>query len=344
MKVLVLNNAAPFVRGGAEALADNLVDQLNATSGVEAELLRIPFQWRPSERLIEEVVLHRSLRIYNVDRVIGLKFPAYLAPHDNKVLWLLHQFRQAYDLGEVGQGLANSGRDAVIKSAIRAADDEAFSTCRSIFVNSPTTQMRLKRFNGVASQVLYPPLNDPGLFTGGRTGDYIFAGGRVGDGKRQHLLIEAMGLLATPGRLIIAGPLESEAYGEDLRRRIRARGLEGCVELHLGFHPRARIAQWANEALACAYLPYDEDSLGYVTMEAFAAGKAVLTTTDAGGLLEIVNSATGLVVAPEPDALAAGLSSLWSHPARASRLGMAARAAWTTRNVTWRETVERLLS
>jgi hypothetical protein len=49
MKVLVVNNAAPFVRGGAEELADHLVRELNATKGVEAELMRIPFRWEPAE-------------------------------------------------------------------------------------------------------------------------------------------------------------------------------------------------------------------------------------------------------------------------------------------------------
>src|SRR5882757_2539647 len=102
MKVLVVNNAVPFVRGGAEQLADSLVERLNATVGVEAELLRLPFSWTPADRVIEEILLNRCLRLYNVDRVIGLKFPAYLIPHDNKVVWLMHQFRQAYDLYESG--------------------------------------------------------------------------------------------------------------------------------------------------------------------------------------------------------------------------------------------------
>ncbi len=56
--------------------------------------------------------------------------------------------------------------------------------------------------------------------------------------------------------------------------------LKARVDLRFGFHPRADIARWANDALACAYLPFDEDSVGYVTMEAFASGKAVLTVTD----------------------------------------------------------------
>ena len=41
MKLLVANNAAPFVRGGAELLAERLVTELVA-AGHEAELLRLP--------------------------------------------------------------------------------------------------------------------------------------------------------------------------------------------------------------------------------------------------------------------------------------------------------------
>ena len=209
MKVLVVNNAAPFIRGGAEELADNLVRQLNLTAGVESELLRIPFQWEPSERLIDEILLNQTLKLYNVDRVIALKFPAYLVPHEHKTLWLLHQFRQAYDLGEVGQGLGDQGRDGVIKQAIRAADGDCFERARGIYVNSPTTQDRLSRFNGVTSQVLYPPLNNAELFTGGEPEGYIFAGGRIGPGKRQHLLVEAMVDQVASARLIVAGPPET---------------------------------------------------------------------------------------------------------------------------------------
>jgi hypothetical protein len=105
MKILVTTNAVPFVRGGAEELAEHLVQHLNARKGIQAELLRVPFRWDPAERLIDEIVLNRSLKLYNVDRVIGMKFPAYLIPHDNKMLWLMHQYRQAYDLYR--EGLTN---------------------------------------------------------------------------------------------------------------------------------------------------------------------------------------------------------------------------------------------
>jgi glycosyltransferase involved in cell wall biosynthesis len=344
MKVLVVNNAVPFVRGGAEELADNLVAALNATHGVQAELMRIPFKWTPSERLIEEILIHRQLRLWNVDRVIALKFPAYLIPHEEKVLWILHQFRQAYDLGDVGQGLGDEGREGQIKAAIREADNQCFRQSKTLFVNSPVTQGRLAKYNGFAAEVLYPPLNDEALFGAGEDGGYVFAGGRVGPGKRQHLLIEAMAHVPGSGRLLIAGPPDTAAYASSLESLVVDLGLEDRVSLRFGFHPREAIARWVNEARACAYLPYDEDSLGYVAMEAFAAGKAVLTTTDSGGLLEMVGESTGCIAEPEPQSIAKGLALLFEKPAKAAELGRAAQVEWRRRNLTWPATVQRLLA
>lgn len=344
MKVLVINTAAPFIRGGAEELADQLVRRLNAVDGIESELLRLPFHWIPSERLIEEILVARSLRLPNVDRVVALKFPAYLVPHHDKRLWLLHQFRQAYDLGDIGQGLSDVGRDRTIKKAVTRADNHAFSESRRIFVNSPVTRDRLKRYNSFDSEILYPPVNDEHLFTGGPPEGYIFAGGRIGPGKRQHLLVEAMAGTGNHVRLLVAGPPDSESYAGILRDLVDRHGLSSRVELRFGFHPREQIAAWVNGAQACAYIPYDEDSLGYVTMEAFTAGKAVLTTRDSGGLLEIVNADTGAVVDPVVDAIALGLSQLASNPKATAERGRAAKSLWQTRGITWPDTIERLVS
>ena len=97
-------------------------------------------------------------------------------------------------------------------------------------------------------------------------------------------------------KLIIAGPLDDEQYGLQLERLIAQNDLSGRVELRFGFHPRDEIADLVNGALACVYLPIDEDSMGYVTMEAFSAGKGVITSCDSGGVLELVRDGeTGLV-------------------------------------------------
>jgi glycosyltransferase involved in cell wall biosynthesis len=345
MKILVVNNAAPFIRGGAEMLADELVRRLGAVPGVDAELLRIPFRWEPAERIVEEILIHRQLRLFNADRVIGLKFPAYLIPHSHKTLWILHQFRQAYDLHENGQSnIERDDRGAKIIDTVKRADQECFQSSRAIFTISPITHGRLKRFNNVDSQVLYHPLNDPELFSGGEYGDYLFAGGRVGWGKRQHLLVEAMRLSKSTPRLVIAGPPESSAYAEQLTSLVQRYDLGNRVDLKLGFYERSVIANWVNGALACVATPFDEDSLSYVAMEAFAAGKAVLTTDDAGGLLEIVmNNSTGIVTSADAQSIAAGLDRLSSNREQTRSLGRLANALWRKKSINWETTLERLL-
>jgi glycosyltransferase involved in cell wall biosynthesis len=344
MNVLVLNNAAPFIRGGAEELADELVRQLNRRDGVSAECFRLPFAWEPRERLVDEILLHRALQLVNVDRVIALKFPAYLVPHSNKVLWLLHQFRQAYDLADAGQShLGDDETGKAIKAAIRRADADCFSTAEKIYVNSPITQARLQKYNGFPSEILYPPLNDAELFVPGRLGDYVFAGGRVGEGKRQHLLIEALAQAPTAPRLVIAGPPQDQAYADRLRALVETLGLQDRVTLEFGFHDRRRIAEWVNGARACACLPFDEDSLSYVAMEACGAGKAVITLTDSGGVLGLVNDQTGIVAAPVVESLAQALA-LCSDPTRMTTKGEAAARTLSAMGLTWDATLTRLLS
>lgn len=345
MRVLVVNNMAPFIWGGAEELADQLVRRLRRAN-VEADLCRIPFVWEPAERLIEEMLRCRTMRLSGVDRVIALKFPAYLAPFDDKVLWLLHQYRQAYDLWDAG--LSNIPDDAGgrrIRAAIRAADDACFAACLRIFANHATTADRLRRHNGVEAEILMPPLNDPELFTGGEAERFVFAAGRVNDAKRQHLLVAAMAHMREEVKLVVAGPPDSAADAARLRRLVAECGLEDRVHLRLGRHDRADVAGLVNRALAVAYAPFEEDSVGYVTMEAFEAAKPVLTCDDSGGVLDLVRDGeTGRVAPPEPRALADAMDALAAAPEAAARMGRNAREAWRARGISWDATIERLLS
>jgi glycosyltransferase involved in cell wall biosynthesis len=344
MKVLVVNNAVPFIWGGAEELARNLSEKLNQISGVEAEILRIPFQWEPKERLPAEILLNRSMRIINADRVIALKFPAYHVQHEHKTIWLLHQFRQAYDLLDAGKSNIRRGDDDYLIDAITTSDNECFEASRHIFTNSPVTQARLKKYNNLASEVLYPPLNDEELFKPGKFGDYVFSGGRVDRGKRQHLLIEAAHVAGSACRMIIAGPPSDAEYAEELTQLVNKYDLADRVHLQLRMHTRRELADLATNALACAYIPYDEDSLGYVSMEAVASGKALLTTTDAGGILDIVKKETGVVCEPTADSIGDGLAQLCANKDDTRRLGDAGYEFWQSKKITWKYTLDRLLS
>ena len=99
-----------------------------------------------------------------------------------------------------------------------------------------------------------------------------------------------------------------------------------------------------NGARACAYLPIDEDSMGYVTMEAFSAGKGVITSCDSGGVLELVHDGeTGLVSNPDAHSLAESLDQLGGDLPTARKVGRNAKALLESKGLSWDHTIATLL-
>jgi len=343
MRIAVVNNQVPFVRGGAEALADWLCSKLEE-HGHQAQLVRLPFQWNPAPQILEHALAARLVRLRGIDRVVALKYPAYFVPHDDKVLWLLHQFRQAYDLwGTPYQDLPDTPGGHAIRDAVVASDNAWLPEAKRIYTNSAVTSDRLRRFNGIESEVLYPPLLDPDGFTAGAYGDYVFCPGRITAGKRQHVLVEALAHTRTQVRVVIGGAPEHPEDLERLERLAAEHGVADRVEIVGRFITEEEKRAWMAEALACAYLPYDEDSYGYVTLEAFESRRPVVTFTDSGGILELVRDAeTGYVTAPEPAELAAAMDRLHEDRARARALGEAGHDLMRTLNISWDRVVEAL--
>ena len=122
MKIFVVNNMIPFLHGGAEDLANYLITHLRGI-GHEAELLRIPFRYEPAESIYSEMLACRMMQVGDADLVIALKFPAYLIPHPNKVLWLVHQYRQAYDMWDSGySNIPATEAGQQLRDSIKEAD------------------------------------------------------------------------------------------------------------------------------------------------------------------------------------------------------------------------------
>jgi glycosyltransferase involved in cell wall biosynthesis len=102
------------------------------------------------------------------------------------------------------------------------------------------------------------------------------------------------------------------------------------------------LADLYGRCLGVFYAPVDED-FGMVPFEAFLSEKPVLTTTDAGGPLEVVaHGRTGVVVAPDAEALARATAWLREHREEAAQLGRAGKAVAT--GVTWDRAIDRLLA
>jgi glycosyltransferase involved in cell wall biosynthesis len=345
MKIAVVSTIVPFYRGGAEILADAVTSRIRE-SGHDVRQFRIPFAWSPPHRIVESLLAFRHLDLSAYDRVIAFKFPAYCVEHDDKVVWLFHQFRQAYDLwGTPYQGLPQGEEGRQIRRAIIAADQAYLLPTPRLYCNSGVTAARLSRFNGREAEVLYAPLVEPGSFRAGPYGNYVFCPSRISPGKRQHLLVAAMAHVRSDLHLVLAGLPETPQDLARLRQQIEALGLEERVTLEPRFISEEEKAELMSGALAVAYLPYDEDSYGFVTLEAYQARRPVLTCTDSGGVLSLVeHGESGYVAEPEARAIASGLDALAANRPGLRAMGEAGLARAAALGIGWPRVMERLLA
>ena len=348
MRVLILNAQVPFVFGGAEQLAQELKNALQR-EGHEAEIVAIPFKWYPPERILDHILACRLLDVTEadgipIDRVIGLKFPAYLIPHPNKVLWLIHQHRGAYDLWDHPFGdIFQSPIGSSVRQAIEQADRRFIPEARGVFSISGNVAGRLKKYNEIDASVLYPPPASAEQFYCADSGDYFFFPSRLARLKRQHLVLQALALCRKPVRVRFSSSTIPSKYDHDFRRMIGTLGLDRRVE-YLGLiDEEEKRRQYAN-ARGVIYPPVNED-YGYVTLEAMLSSKPVITCSDSGGPLEFIrDGVSGLIAAPSPESLAESLDRLWGDRRKAESMGRTGRETYEHLKISWPNVVKGLMS
>ncbi len=341
--VLVCEAQVPFVRGGAEIHVRELLRELTSR-GYDAELVSIPFKWYPKEEILPHAAAWRLLDLSEsngraIDLVIASRFPTYFVRHPNKVAWLIHQYRAAYELaGTPYSDFGHNERDVGLRDTIVRLDTQMLSECRRLFANAQNTANRVRKFNGLEAQALYhPPRLAPRLQAGGY-GDYVLSVGRIESVKRVDLLVAAMARVDRPVRLLVAGDGTQRANVERLATESR---VADRVEF-LGTVDDDRLVQLYRDALAVLYPPFDED-FGYVTLEAFLARKPLVTATDSGGPTEfVVDGVNGFVCPPEPEAFAAAINTLAADRRKAASFGDAGYTR--AREITWDGVIEKLLS
>jgi glycosyltransferase involved in cell wall biosynthesis len=344
MKVIIATTVVPFVRGGAEYLADSLSEALRE-SGHAVEKFDFPFH-SDHRTMVEQMTALRLLDLSGCgDRLIALRTPSYLINHHRKVIWFIHHHRPAFDLwGTCFQDLPNSPRGIAWREAFRSADNTALREAAAVFVNSRRMAERVREYNSLEADVLYPPLRRAhGLFARAY-GDYILCPGRLIDHKRQHLFIEAIQYTTSPVRLVLVGPSDSDSYTRKIHRLAETTGVADRVSVFPHWMPEEEKSELYANALAVGYAPYDEDSYGYVTLEAAHSRKAVITCNDSGGVLDFVEDGqSGLVAEARPDAIAACLDRIWSKTL-ARRLGSVAFERIAALGISWDRVLLRLLA
>jgi glycosyltransferase involved in cell wall biosynthesis len=340
--VIVCDAQVPFVEGGAEFHVSELVHQLRE-HGYATERVRIPFKWYPKSEILAHAAAWRLLDLSEsngraIDLVIATRFPTYFARHPNKIVWLIHQYRAAYELaGTQFSDFIHVESDVALRQRLVALDTEMLGECRRIFTNAGNTANRVARFNGLHAEPLYHPPRLAARLHEGPSQSYILSVGRLESVKRVDLAIQAMVHAPADLSLIVAGTgTRHQAFAElaatlGVEDRVRFLGQaadEEVIELYAG-------------ALGVIFPPFDED-YGYVTMEAFLSHKPVITATDSGGPNEfVIDGVNGYVCPPDPEALGRAMGRLHANRVQAKAFGDAGYEL--ARTITWTGVIEKLV-
>ena len=276
-----------------------------------------------------------------IDRVVSLRYPSYAVRHPHHVCWLNHTMREYYDLWpRFSARLRTPGllKERLRRRAIQSADRYLLTrNVERVFMLSKTVQDRYRMWPELRSTVLYPPPPVRAYRCDGY-GDYVFMVSRLTPLKRADLLIQALATPAGQGiRAVIAGDGEERPR---LTALVASLGVSGRVTLAGPLGEAALVDHLARCRVVC-FPPLDED-YGFVTVEAFASRKAVVTCTDSGGPPELVaDGVRGYISQPTPEGLAVALRRAMDDRSGAERMGAAALDF--VGNLTWPRAVRTLL-
>lgn len=319
-------------RGGAEAFHDGFCEALRQL-GWTVDKIALTIDESSFEGLLDGYLRAYDLDVSQYDLVISSKAPSYAVRHPRHLCYLQHTIRVFYDMFDIEFPKPWPELIAQRKRIIEL-DNALLSNPRvgRIFTNGDETLRRLQKFNGLDGEVLYPGLLRD-HFRQGEYLDYLFLPGRLHRWKRVDLLIEAMAYVKSPIELRIAGTGEDQpALLERIRRdpRIRLLGRLGDEQV---------IEQYAG-AFAVPFVPIMED-FGYITLEAFRSGKPVITCTDSGTPVDLVEAnQAGTVVAPDAKSIAAAIDALAADRQKCREMGLRGRQG--TDGITWAAAARRV--
>jgi glycosyltransferase involved in cell wall biosynthesis len=344
MSVLaVVTSSPPAVEGGHLVIARSLVEAARA-AGHEAQLVITPdygFGRQASGYYATWKTDVRTIGGRRVDQVISLRYPSYAVRHPAHVCWLNHTMREYYDLWPqltASISVKNRIKERARQIAIRATDRWLLTrNVTKVVAQSQTIQSRLAADFGIRADVVYPPPPQR-PYRCDDYGHYIFAVSRLTRNKRVDLLIRALAdAAASHVRAVIAGEGEERAALDVLARTL---GVADRVTFLGRIDDETLVGHLARCRAVC-FTPVRED-YGFVTVEAFASRKAVVTCADSGGPAELVrDDDSGVVCEPAPASLAIGIARLIDDRAFAERLGAA--GASRVAGMTWDAVVRRLL-
>lgn len=343
-RILVVTSDVTFVEGGHITIARNTVRALRQ-QGIDADLVLTP-----QNRFGRQLRAYAATRFTDVGldglhrpvhQVISFRFPSYAVKHPVHVCWLNHRMREYYDLWPVLRAQLRGKavlKETVRRTIIRAIDRRLLKrNVTKLYAQSATIQARLRRWGNIPSDVLYPPPPQRDYRTESYQ-NFLLCVSRLQSLKRIDLFIEA--LVRTRSRDLKGIIIGDGPERERLHGLIRERGLEGRVHLLGGTDEETLLSHYAR-CLGVFFGPLNED-YGFVTAEAFASRKPVVTTEDSGGPAELVRDGeSGFIRPPDPARIAEAFDRLAETKGLAEKMGKTGHAFVS--GLTWPETVRKLV-
>lgn len=141
------------------------------------------------------------------------------------------------------------------------------------------------------------------------------------------------------------GPVEMDAYQQQLREQAKQLEAHGVVVTFTGHVPRAQVAEQLRSCDIHVVPSRWEEPFGLTTLEGMACGLPVVAT-NTGGTPEVVGDAAALVPPDDPDAMAGALRSLLTsgsarHEASRRSLDRAQQYTWGRVWAAWQDVLDR---
>jgi glycosyltransferase involved in cell wall biosynthesis len=301
---------------GAQHFSEGLCSALEE-AGVNVEVVPVVHDESSYEALLATYARYADLDLSSYDGVLSTNAPGCLARHPNLVCHLLRTARRYYEMFDV-EYPAPSPDLRRRRRHIQDMDREALQGAARLFVPGNEGRIRLLKYLGIDSEVLYPFATLSGLRS--ESYDHLLLPGRLHPWNRADLVVSAMEYVKSPLDLLICGTGENEDALKTLAAgdpRIR----------FLGRVSGERLAELYSRALGVVSVPVAAD-FGYVALKAGLCEKPVITCTDSGEPSRIVFSGrTGFVCSPDPREIASCIEVFAQHRDLAAAMGRVGRGS-----------------
>ena len=238
--------------------------------------------------------------------------------------WLMHRLKVA--------------DDGWVLPRLAAADRENVAAATLLLVNSQHSRERVLAAYGRHATVCYLGVDVQRFrpLQVQRSAEVLSIGSPL-PRKGHGAVIEALALIPADRRPALRVVGLNRWGGDQLERRAQALGVSMTIEI--GIDETALVERY-NRALATICAARLEP-FGFTPLESMACGTPVVAIREGGYRETVVDGVTGLLVEPDPSAIAAAILEITRNPALASQLGERGRErvrqCWT-----WEQAGQRL--